>query len=83
MSNPALEIEQWEMLRERWKQVEVELEKRIISAQSKALDGGVTRSMEDVAELRGRVQAYRELQRLPEARIKELETISGKKKGRM
>jgi hypothetical protein len=70
-------MELWEEVNRHWGVVKSHLNKLENGCKDKVL-GSDIKTMEEVAELRGRVRAYKVLATLPQDRIKELEAQLGK-----
>jgi hypothetical protein len=66
-------LESWAELRERWPMVAKHLTELIDQCRSRALSKGQVSSLEDLAELRGEVEAYETLLTLPDRIIEKLE----------
>jgi hypothetical protein len=74
---PLEEMELWQEVEQHWRVVQKHLQSQIDQCRDKCL-GSDIKTMEEVAELRGRVRAYKVLATLPQDRIKELEAQLGK-----
>jgi hypothetical protein len=70
-------MELWQEVEQVWAVVKSHLSKLEAGCKDKVL-GSDIKTMEEVAELRGRVRAYKVLATLPQDRIKELEAQLGK-----